>query len=310
MNENADELRPWQRRVSEHCPVSAPRQIWIETSMKWFADEFGREPLDAGIVLQGPNLQSGYTGTPRQIRRLVAGVCTAMSLGSIDLVLEFFDLREMDDAEARKGKRAVGHYYVEDGRPVIGLDVSEASDAGYLTAIIAHELCHVRLLGEGRITRERKDHERLTDLLTVYFGFGIFSTNAALRYGETKRGFSIKPQGYLDERTLNAARNDGYSRIGYLSEAEFAYAMACYAWLRGEPEPEWAADLDPGPRVHLEQGLAYLSRNARRGQLPATRSDGVSVAVLPATKPLRPGGLHLPFPVFTRSTWPPADPVR
>ncbi len=45
----------------------------------------------------------------------------------------------------------------------------------------------------GRISADRKDHERLTDLLTVYFGFGVFTTNAALRFGETARGFSVQP---------------------------------------------------------------------------------------------------------------------
>ncbi|WP_165966605.1 hypothetical protein [Actinomadura sp. 7K507] len=69
--------------------------------------------------------------------------------------------------------------------------------------------------------------QRQPDLLTVFFGFGIFSTDAALGFGEGARGFSAQPLGYLDERTLNAARNDGYSRVGYLTEPEFASAMAC-----------------------------------------------------------------------------------
>lgn len=311
MNENADEPRPWLRTVSEDCPVDPPQQAWIEASMKWFVGEFGREPLLGGIVLPGPNLQSGYTGTPRQIERLIAGVCTVMSIDRSSLTVESFEIREEDDPESRKGRRAVGHYFVRDGRPVIGLDVSEASDADYLTAIIAHELCHVRLLGERRITRERRDHERLTDLLTVYFGFGIFSTNAALRYGETARGFSVEPLGYLDERMLNAARNDGYSRVGYLTEPEFGYAMACYAWLREEADPAWAARLDPGPRVHLRQGLAYLARCARKGSLPTTRSGGISIAVRVRRPPSASSdGLRPPFPVFTRSAPPPAAPAR
>jgi hypothetical protein len=307
MNENPEETRPWLRVVKEDCPVGAPQQAWIEASMTWFTREFGREPLLAGIVLPGPSLRSGYTGTPRQVGRLIAGVCTAMSLEASELTVEFFDLREEGDAE---GGRAVGHYYLRDGRPVIGLDVSEASDADYLTAIIAHELCHVRLLGEGRITTARKDHERLTDLLTVYFGFGIFSTNAALRFGDGTPGFSVQPLGYLDERTLNAARNDGYSRVGYLTEPEFGYAMACYAWLRGETEPAWARHLDPGPRTHLAQGLAYLCRHAPEGRFPTTRTDGIRIKVHVRTDSSVPGQ-RPPFPVFTRGgARPPAAPAR
>ncbi|WP_021592530.1 hypothetical protein [Actinomadura welshii] len=296
MNENAEETRPWLRVMKEDCPVGAPQQAWIEASMTWFASEFGREPMLGGIVLPGPSLASGYEGTPRQINRLIAGVCTVMSLEPSDLVVEFFDLRDDEDKE---GRRAVGHYSVRYGRPVIGLDVSEASDAEYLTAIIAHELCHVRLLGEGRITTERKDHERLTDLLTVYFGFGIFSTNAALRFADGTPGFSVRPLGYLDERALNAARSDGYSRVGYLTEPEFGYAMACYAWLREETEPSWARHLDPGPRTHLEQGLAYLSRCAPQGRFPTTRTGGVRITVHVRTNTAA-RGVRRPFPVFTR----------
>ena len=302
MDEDLTKSPPWLRKDSDDRPVNEVQQVWIEASLKWFIEEFGREPLNRGIVLPGPDLFSGYTGTPRQIGRLVAAVCSLMQLTPSDLTLELFDLREeKDDPQKRKGKRAVGHYYVQDGKPVIGLDVSEASDASYLTAIIAHELCHVRLLGEGRITRDRTDHERLTDLLTVYYGFGIFNTNAALRFGQDGRGFTVHPLGYLDERALNTNRNDGYSRTGYLSEAEFSYAMACYAWLRRETEPEWTGHLDPGPRLCLKQGLAYLSRSAEPGELPTTRTDGVQVSVhVGSTGPIR--GLYFPFPVFRPST--------
>ncbi|MCP9965427.1 hypothetical protein LUX57_10055 [Actinomadura madurae] len=294
MNENAEETRPWLRVMKDDCPVGAPQQAWIEASMTWFASEFGREPMLGGIVLPGPSLASGYEGTPRQINRLVARRVHGHVAGAVRPGRGV--LRPA--GRGGQGGQARGRALLRPGRrPVIGLDVSEASDAEYLTAIIAHELCHVRLLGEGRITTERKDHERLTDLLTVYFGFGIFSTNAALRFADGTPGFSVRPLGYLDERALNAARSDGYSRVGYLTEPEFGYAMACYAWLREETEPSWARHLDPGPRTHLEQGLAYLSRCAPKGQFPTTRTGAIRVAVRMAPNTAAPG---LPFPVFTR----------
>jgi hypothetical protein len=176
-----------------------------------------------------------------------------------------------------------GINYIRNGRPVIGLDTREASDPAYLTAIIAHELCHVRLLGEGRVTATRKDHERLTDLLTVYLGFGVFTANAAFSFGKAARSWSIQPQGDLDERTLNAARNDGYSRLGYLTEQEFGYAMACRCWLRHETEPAWISHLDPGPRTYLKQGLTYLSRNAKAGEFPTFNiwTGRISIRLVP-----------------------------
>jgi hypothetical protein len=307
MNERRETPPPWSPAFSAECPVGVAHQAWIETSITWFVREFGRDPALRPIVLPRPDLRSAdYTGTPKQINDVVAWVCGLMEIDRSELTVELFD-REGEDPPAREGRRAVGHYYVEDGRAVIGLDVTEASDAAYLIAVIAHELCHVRLLGEERITNERKDHERLTDLLTVYFGFGVFSTNAALRFGETTRGFSVQPLGDLDERTLNAARHDDYSRLGYLTEREFGYAMACYAWLRGETEPPWASHLDPGPRTFLRQGLAYLTRATAPGEFPTNRTGAipVSIRVVLATNPAWLSGLHL---MARGTTWPPNPP--
>jgi hypothetical protein len=89
----------------------------------------------------------------------------------------------------------------------------------------------------------------------VYFGFGIVSTNAAMRFARAGRNW------------------------GYLSSTEWGYALACYSWLRHEKEPGWARYLDPGPRVYLEQGLAYLSRTNADGELPTQRLLDKSVRI-------------------------------
>nr|BFE73682.1 hypothetical protein GCM10020092_069830 [Actinoplanes digitatis] len=50
------------------------------------------------------------------------------------------------------------------------------------------------------------------------------------------------------------------SRLGYLTEPMFGYALARYAWLRGETDPPWARHLDTNPRTFLRQGLRFLAR--------------------------------------------------
>jgi hypothetical protein len=117
-------------------------------------------------------------------------------------------------------------------------------------ATLAHELGHVLLLGDGRITAEREDHEPLTDLLTVFFGVGIFAANAALEYTRELRG----KYGY----SLT-------SRLGYLTEPMYGYGLACYRWLRAETDPAWARCLDTNPRGYLNRGLRYL-KQAHQGR--------------------------------------------
>jgi hypothetical protein len=119
---------------------------------------------------------------------------------------------------------------------------------------------------------------RLCKLMMVvpgYFGFGIFTTNAAMSFARAERGWRIVSRGVLDDRTLNGSVNRGYSRLGYLKTAEFGYALACYCWLRREETvPAWGRYVNPGPYVYLEQGLAYLKRASRTGELPAIRQPG------------------------------------
>jgi hypothetical protein len=260
--------RPWSKDANTDCPVGPDSQAWIESSMLWFVDQFGKDAALGEVALPRPEFYpSGYAGTPEQIAELIIKVGNLMSCAPFRASLDLFD---GSDADPDK-ERAVGHYRVKDGRVVIGLDRTETADLAFLTAVIAHELGHVRLLYERRLRRAGKNHERLTDLLTVYLGFGIFTTNAALSYTESDRGWSVEPLGYLSERDLHSAANDGYSRLGYLSESEFGYALACYCRLREETEPAWAKYLDPGPRSYLKQGLAYLA-NFRAGDFPLAKT--------------------------------------
>jgi hypothetical protein len=78
---------------------------------------------------------------------------------------------------------------VRGGRCVVAIDRANIGNPTALLAVIAHELGHVRLLGENRIPAGRPDSEPLTDLLTVYLGMGIFTANAAF-------GFSHGPKSW------------------------------------------------------------------------------------------------------------------
>lgn len=241
----------------------------MESSIRWFMGQFGTSVIYRDPVLPTEDFLAdpGYSGTAGQIEELAGHLGELMQVDPGSYALELYDQDAGKDTATASGKkRTVGHFRVSGGRMIISLDRGEAADPGHLAAIAVHELCHLRLIGERRIRRDRSDGERLTDLLTVYFGFGIFTTNAAMHFARTEHGFTIVSRGLLDDRTLNAARHaGGYHRLGYLRSAEFGYALACYCWVRGETElPVWARYINPGPRVHMEQGLAYLRQTTRQ----------------------------------------------
>jgi hypothetical protein len=132
------------------------------------------------------------------------------------------------------------------GPRVVMIDRSNVSEPARLLAVIAHELAHVRLFGERRISADRHDHEPLTDLATIYLGMGIFTANAAFDFGRIS-GYAIEPVGGWQSR-----------RLGYMTEQMFGYALARYAVYRGELDPPWAKYLDTNPRVYMKQGIRYL----------------------------------------------------
>jgi hypothetical protein len=126
----------------------------------------------------------------------------------------------------------------------IGISTAQLGDPLSLVATLAHEIGHEILIGQNRITSDESDHEPLTDLLTVFLGMGIFNGNATIRDSGWSSGgwsgWSTKRLGYLDQRT-------------------FGYALARFAWARGETKPRWIKSVRPDVRAPLKQGLRFLA---------------------------------------------------
>ncbi|MFK3981589.1 hypothetical protein ACI2K4_14570 [Micromonospora sp. NPDC050397] len=236
------------RWFAAKCPVSPTEQRWIEDSMRWFAGEFGEEIVRRPVALPTPEFFPGeYTGTEADVRRVVGSLAVRFGVHPARLEVEFFDddlnagLMASLPAFAGSWGGAAGHYQPRGDRAVISINRAEAGNPTSLVATVAHELGHVLLLGDGRIAPERRDSEPLTDLLTVYFGFGVFGANAAFEFSADNGGWQSR-------------------RTGYLTEPMFGYALARYAVLRGEPDPDWDRHLDTNPRTYLRKSLRYLGR--------------------------------------------------
>ncbi|MCX4749825.1 hypothetical protein OG455_30650 [Kitasatospora sp. NBC_01287] len=240
------------------CPVGDGPREWIERSTAWLAGEFGPAmPLREPVLPTAEQFPGPYSGTPAEIRRLVGRICGFTGVHPELVTVEI----EPDDGEAAmvaelgltsRSRFAAGHYRRREGQVVIGIDQRMAARPVALVATIAHELGHVRLLDEGRISAAREDHEPLTDLFTVFAGLGVFTANSAFT-------------------TTRDHRQRSWQRLGYLSEQQFGYGLACYAWLRGEQRPGWDRHLTTNPRAYLRQGLRYLRRHGAGPELTAAR---------------------------------------
>jgi hypothetical protein len=234
------------------CPVPPREQAWIEKMLLWCVDQLGDPPLRRPVVEPTDSFfPGGYLGTERDVLRTVEQVRAHLGISADRIAVEVAVDRELpgelDGMPPFPVRRAVvaGDYQQREGRGLIRIDPAQAGDRARLVAVAAHELCHELLLGQGGVPgADGEDHEPLTDLLTVYTGFGVFTANAAFDFQASNVGWRT--------RTL-----------GYLTEAMFGYALACYAWMRGEvrPKPAWAGFLDANPRGYLAQGVRFLERD-------------------------------------------------
>jgi hypothetical protein len=130
-------------------------------------------------------------------------------------------------------------------RPIIAINRSLLNDTLTLVASLAHELGLVILLDGGHMERDAGEIEPLSDLLTVYLGLGVFTANASRQFRK------YQPDG---------RRGWSMSRLGYLPETVFGYALACFAKVRGELEPAWAGYLSTNLSAWFRQSAEWLSK--------------------------------------------------
>ncbi|MFI7063915.1 hypothetical protein ACIBL3_23215 [Kribbella sp. NPDC050124] len=238
-----------RRRAELKAPrerLPGGRRRWIRSSMDWLVSEFGREVLLRPIVVPSELIQAGYDGGVAAAEELCARVAERMDLPAGQCALSFGLVADGVRRPAYRGvvKEQSGRWIRGAERNEIQLAPGLAADPVALVAIFAHEAGHELLLGGGRISfLHRPDHEPLTDLLTVFYGLGIFTANAAYERRPRPNGRGKQP----------VAR-------GYLREQALSEALAYYARLRGERHPTWDRHLDPPVRRVMRNHLAVLHK--------------------------------------------------
>jgi len=230
---------------------------WIDDNMRWLSGQFGSADQNPVVLPTDEFFPGVYQGTDDDVCLAVDRVCAYMG---VDATRISVDLDDYDaGAEVRAGLPAyvhsthgvAGHYRVVDGSPVITLSNLRHKPL-QLVATIAHELAHDRLIGEGRIDPDRPHGEPLADLTTVYLGMGLFTANAAFEFANLAGLDSSSGLGLGQHNRFST------SRLGYLTEPMFGYALAVYAHRRGESNPQWARYLDTNPRHFLRKALRSM----------------------------------------------------
>ncbi|WP_417386939.1 hypothetical protein [Gimesia sp.] len=184
-----------------------------------------------------------YHRTADEIQIIMKLVAEYMNVDPSLLQLNFYeDFRP--EIDGMWIESSAGMYSESDRIFDIWLEIHSLDNPLNLIATLAHEIGHVLLLGQRRISHNEEDHEPLTDLLTVFLGLGLFPANVAVQ-----------------ERYWNDGPLSGWSmgRQGYLSMDMFGYAFALFAIARGEIAPKWLTQLRLDVRSACKQGMRYIT---------------------------------------------------
>lgn len=248
---------------SAKLPVDDEERQWVDEGFRRLEKILGRPRLlQAKVILPTPEyFPDAYDHTNSGAEALFRRVCSYMHVDRSGIRLEVFsdeteELRSILPYWRGNSGGCAGFFShdpspgsvstADETRMLVALRSTQLKDPLSLVATMAHELGHVILLGGGLISPRTPDHEPLTDLLTVFLGFGVFTSSAARRFKQ-----------FQDERHYGWSMH----HLGYLPEEMYGYALAKFAESRSEEKPEWVKHLSTNVRSFYRRSQSWLAKN-------------------------------------------------
>jgi hypothetical protein len=222
----------------------------LEPSDRYFPDAFSRDERGVYVVARRLLMYAG--------------------IGELDVHVEIF--AELDRADETLGvgtsyHRGAAAWFagIEAGCCSFGTNLTLLSDVERLPAALAHEVAHAFRAQAELQAADVREEELLTDLTTIYLGFGVLTTNASYRY---------RSSGGIYE--LHEVTRWTHQSLGYLPPPAMSFLLAAQATVRGMGFLErrrLASLLEPNQ-------AAYFRSAARR--LAGRRDELLRRLVIPA----------------------------
>ena len=231
------------------CPCDSAAKAWIEDKLRWLSVELPDNVFTGRrLVLPTPEFFPGrFDRSKATVAPLLERVCEYMGVAPTRIAVTFVDEDpdplHLVNAAGQRMPTTAGTYERGHERHAVCLSRSQLADPVMLLATMAHELAHVRLLGEGRIPSGTFDNELLTDLTVVHLGLGIFLANTP-RVWDSQ--YTKWPGTDLNKPT-------------YMTPPMYGWALAHVAWSHGDDDPTWADHLNAKSAADFRQGLRYLT---------------------------------------------------
>ena len=140
------------------CPVDSHAKRWIEHRLQWLADEFGHDVFArrALVLPLAEFFPDKYDASHASAHVLLKQVCRYMDADPARVTLKFYADNAriwLVDNRGDAISRPAGLYQERAGYTLIQLEESQLHDPMTLVGTMAHELAHLRLLGESWMIR-------------------------------------------------------------------------------------------------------------------------------------------------------------
>lgn len=237
------------------CPIDLSQATVVDQHMSQLAQTLGLARLRAAVVIRPTRefFPEPFVGADGDAQRIYRQACSWMGVNPERARLELVD----DDIQ---GIGARGGMFLPGSPGMVVVRRSRLKDPMALTTAVAIGLAQL-LLDDAGLRPPGREYYALAETLTVFLGLGVFPANTTMQEShEQSRGwFRWRIQ-----------------REGALSEKQFGYALALFAWVRDAPAaPAWSADLRPNLRAVFVQSLNYLRKTGDAQFKPADDEAGL-----------------------------------
>lgn len=237
------------QKLSEYLPPRKEQKHLLDGLAKLIALR-GHETFVSAPLLRPDNacFPDPWAPNAEGVRILCQRLMTYAGLGHLKAEVDLLLPSEPQDPADRACGRGVAAWFlgIEGDRCLFGADAEMLPGPENIVAALCHEVAHAYRLFHGLVQPDSREEERLTDLTTIYLGFGILTANASFLY---------RSSGDMVTYVVTAGSQ------GYLSPQAMSFLLAAQAVARGLGAAErrrLCADLETTQAAHFHAAWKAL----------------------------------------------------
>ncbi len=210
-------------------PPSPLEREWLWSALATVITARGEAPfLTAPILLPDDAcFPDRWTPDAAGVQRLAKRLLAYAGLPQLEVDVEMFtgetDVREvgLDGRASATSHAGAAAWFagIRNGRCQFGAETDQLGDPGGLVGAMAHEIAHAFRRTYRLEHRDREIEEKLTDVTTIYLGFGVLTTTASARF--------------MTQHHANLGSSYSHKRQGYLAGEAMAFMLGSQLQVRG-----------------------------------------------------------------------------